>query len=160
MHIIHGKIVTEQHLLAWFANYARHLDLEVRYQLASAYTACGYFTTFGNVYPLAQAAVESNHFTTEQFMRNRNPAIPTSHVFDTYSAGAIAHMAHIAAYVYIDDGLDTFSKTFIKLTPALSQIQKSNLRGSVKDWEDFQGRYNSESSYLKQIHYVAQTILG
>ncbi len=160
MRIIQGRIIPEQQVLSWFSNYARHLDLEVRYQLASAYTSCGYFTTFGNVYPLAQAAVETNHFTTEQFTVNRNPALNGNYAFDTYSAGVVAHMAHLAAYVYIDDGLDSFTKSFVKLSPAISQMQKSGLRGSARDWEDFQDRWNSEPSYVKQIHYVAQTILG
>lgn len=159
MRIIRGRIVPEQHLLSWFASYARHLDLDVRYEIASAYTACGYFTTFGNVHPLAQAAVETNHFTSESFLCNRS-MLSNTHVFDTYSAGVIAHIAHLCAYVYIDDDLDAFTKGFIKLSPSIQQVQKSQLRGTVKDWEDLQGRWSTEPSYVKQIHYVAQTILN
>jgi len=158
--IIRGRVVPEAHLLAWFSNYARHLDLDVRYEIASAYTACGYFTTFGNVYTLAHAAIETNYFTTEEFIKRRNPAIPGSYQFDTYSAGVVAHMAHLCAYVYIDDGLDTFTKSFIKLSPASTQIHKSNLRGAVKDWEDLQEYWSTSPSFGAQLHSVAQTILN
>lgn len=160
MRIIRGRVVPEAHLLAWFSNYARHLDLDVRYEIASAYTACGYFTTFGNVYTLAHAAIETNHFTTDEFIQRRNPAIPGSHTFDTYSSGVVAHMAHLCAYVYIDDDLDAFTKSFIKLSPASAQVHKSQLRGTVKDWEDLSPRWNTSPSFAKQLHFVAQTILG
>jgi hypothetical protein len=148
MRILGGTKTSHEHLYNWMGSYTRHLDVDVRHELSIAYTTFGHLTSIGNVWIFAHAIHESDFFKKETFMRANNPAINSKHVFDTATAGVAAHFAHVLAYATLDDGLDDMTKTFIRLSPALSQIQKSGLRCSVQTWEDL-AKVNFES--VKQI---------
>lgn len=148
MRILGGVKTSHEQLYNWMGSYARHLDISVRHELCISYTAFGNFTSIGNAWIFAHAVHESDFFKKETFTKANNAAINSKHAFDTVTAGVAAHFAHVLAYATLDDGLDDMTKTFIRLSPALSQIQKSGLRCSVQTWEEF-AKTNFDS--LQQI---------
>lgn len=154
MRILGGTKTSHEQLYYWMGAYARHLDVDVRNELSIAYTTYGNFTGIGNVWIFAHAVHESDFFKKETFIKGNNPAINTKHVFDNATMGVCAHFAHVLAYSTLDDGLDDMTKAFIRLSPALSQIQKSGLRCSVQSWEDLtKDNFKSIQQIVKTIGY-------
>lgn len=154
MRILGSTKTSHEHLYHWMGSYTRHLDLDIRHELCIAYTTFSNLTSIGNVWMFAHAVHETDFFKRELFVKAKNPAMMSNRTFDTMTAGVAAHFAHVLAYTTLDDGLDDMTKTFIRMSPALSQIQKSGLRCSVQTWEDLtKSNFESVRQIVKTIGY-------
>ncbi len=158
MSMIRGERVMASTLHKWMASYAPYVDLSVREELISAYTATGLLTSLGNVWPMAYAAVYTNMFRSQSFVHGKNVGVPKDMKFDSYTSAVFAHMAHICSYVYIDDNLDDATRAFIKMSPTILATNKSDKRGSCIEWIEFIEAHSTQSIDYRQIHSVAQTI--
>jgi hypothetical protein len=160
MRILGGYQVNNHIINHWFSTHGFHVDVSIRNEITSAYTTFGSITSIGNLYPFAQAIVHTNKFKNDEFRYNKNIIFQNGVKFNTYSESIAAQYAHLLAYTTLDDGIDDFTKTFIRLTPKLSVVQKSGARGSVLKWEQFQSILSSSSTYYGEIEAVANVLLN
>lgn len=129
--ILCGEQCRPQWLINWLAVYARHVDVSVRYEIASAYTAFGSITGIGNVYPIALAALDTNFFS-HNCMRS-NSVMTAFPSYFTVSASIMAQYAYILQFASVDDSLEDMHKSFIKLSPKQLRV---NQRGSCVTFDD------------------------
>lgn len=160
MRILGGYQINNDIIARWFSTQGFHVDVEIRDEIISAYTTFGSITSIGNLYPFAQAIVHTNKFKHHEFRYNKNIIFEKEVKFNTYSEGIAAQYAHLLAYTTLDDGIDDFTKTFIRLTPKLSVIQKSGKRGAISKWEQFQSILSSSPMYYGEIEAVANVLLN
>jgi hypothetical protein len=160
MRVLGGYQINNDIIAYWFLTNGVHVDVSIRNEITSAYTTFGSITSIGNLYPFAQALVHTNKFKNDEFRFNKNIIFPHGIKFNTISESIAAQYAHLLACTTLDDGIDEFTKTFIRLSPKLSAIQKGGGRGSVSKWEQFQSILSMSPTYYGEIEAEANVLLN
>jgi N-acetylmuramoyl-L-alanine amidase/Mannosyl-glycoprotein endo-beta-N-acetylglucosaminidase len=116
--------------------------------IAAAYTTLGAITGIGNVYPLAQAIHETGWFTSERWVKARNPAGlgatndgAWGSSFSSIAAGVAAQYAHLLAYCTVPTDNNLLQENLAISSPRYATMVARYRRGNAKYWTDLNGKW-------------------
>lgn len=165
--ILNGPRVPATTLLAWLDTRCQHLSWQERSSIVCSYTAFGEFTSIGNLLPFAQALHETGHFTSERWLRSKNPAglgatndgAWGGH-FPNVALGVAAQFAHLLCYAAVPDTLPLPLKTFALLSPRRDALYLAHGYGCAPTWAKLNGRWAVPgTTYAQSIVRVAEAVL-
>lgn len=146
--ILNGPQVDPIYLHRALNTWAKHLSTDEKESIVTAYTAFGELTTIGNLYPFVQAAKETAWFSSERWVKSKNPAglgatndgAWGSH-FNTPAEGILAQYAHLLAYATKPEKNTFLLERLAQLSPRLEAMSKAFGRGSARTWKDLNGKW-------------------
>jgi hypothetical protein len=126
--------------------------------IARAYTVYGTMTGIGNVYPVAQALITSNNFTSASAQVN-NPAHVGTNGFASIEEGILVHYAHLLAYATTTKDNTPLVEQLSALTPRYDAVVKAYGRGVNKTWTSLSGKWVQDKEYGEKIIALGKSFL-
>ncbi len=167
--ILNGPQVDPIYLYRALNKYTKLSQAE-KDSIVSAYTTYGELTTIGNLYPFSQAAHETGWFSSERWVKSKNPAglgaddtgAWGGH-FDTVSAGVLAQYAHLLCYAVPEDQLSPLNKMVARLSPRrIPLLGAYGLGVAGNRWQGLSLKWNSPKGnpqYGNKILEIGEGIL-
>lgn len=133
-------------------------------RIIEAYDYLGRLTGLGNIWPFAQACLETAYFTSARWVINNNPAGlgatddgAVGAVFPTLEAGILAQYAHLLAYATLP-GNPLFDQLVV-FSPRLSAMEQAYGRGSSPSWQELTGRWATDPDYYTKIERIVKAMM-
>ncbi len=168
--ILNGIQTDPIHLHRALNKYSPKLTTEEKESIVSAYTTYGELTTIGNLYPFAQAAHETGWFSSERWVKSKNPAGlgaddtgAWGHTFKNPAEGILAQYAHLLCYAVPDDQLSPIQKMIARISPRrISLLGAYGLGVAGNRWQGLSLKWNSprgNPQYGNKILEIGEGIL-
>jgi len=146
---------------------AKHLNAGQRQFIVSAFTTYGEVTEIGNVFPFAQAALETGWFTSDRFLKSNNPAGlgatddgAWGNEFDTISAGILAQYAHLLCYAKPEQDLKYIQRQLSMLSPWREAMMRVYGLGAANNtWKGLTRKWATDPNYDAKIVSIAESIV-
>jgi hypothetical protein len=150
--------------------WAKHLSLDERESIVSAFTTYGELTTIGNLYAFTQAAKETGWFASERWVKSYNPAGlgaddtgAWGQHFNNPAEGILAQYAHLLCYAVPDDKLSAIQQKIARLSPRREALIGAYGLGAANNtWVGLNQKWNSplgNAPYAQEIIALAERVM-
>lgn len=156
--ILDNHSVPLYRLLNILMRHRPQIDEDRRHAIASAYTTYGALSRIGNLYPFAQAWLETGGFTSSRWHTGYNPAGigatddgAWGNVFASPAEGIAAQYGHLLCYAATDTQLAPAQLLLSRFSPRRHILDQKRWRGIAVTWHDLSGKWATDPLYGEKI---------